>query len=213
MTISDVRHLFEKHHGYAGVGRIAVYAWAVFEDGDPIAAYLWQPPPPGAAVNVCPEAPQGVLALSRMVAVPRSERVLRHVSTPLRRQMRVLIDRTRWPVLVTYSDEGQGHTGHVYKCSGWCATLRTKAVTYTNADGQRISSYSAGHRKPAVKSATRGETWIQRWEHWVCQQGAADAHMAEAGWVREPIPGKRWKSGRQAYRIVRRDFRQVSLPF
>jgi hypothetical protein len=33
--------------------------------------------------------------------------------------MNVLIDRTRWPVLVTYSDIGQGHTGHVYKCSGW----------------------------------------------------------------------------------------------
>lgn len=34
------------------------------------------------------------------------------VSKPLRRQMRVEIDRGRWPVLITYSDEGQGHTGH-----------------------------------------------------------------------------------------------------
>jgi len=77
-----------------------------------VAAYAWQPPPPGASRAVCPEAPEGVLALSRMVAVPRDERRLQHVSTPLRRQMRVLIDRGRWPVLVTYSDEGQGHTGN-----------------------------------------------------------------------------------------------------
>lgn len=113
---ADVAALCAAHHGYGGAGHAVTYAWGVVEGGRVIAAYAWQPPPPGAARAVCPEAPTGVLALSRMVAVPRDERRLRHVSTPLRRQMRVLIDRGRWPVLVTYSDEGQGHTGHDYRC-------------------------------------------------------------------------------------------------
>ena len=85
-----------------------------------------------------------MLALSRMVAVPREKRELRHISKPLRVQMRRRIDRTRWPVLVTYSDEGQGHTGHVYKCSGWQATERTRRPTFEDAQGRRQSSYSNG---------------------------------------------------------------------
>ena len=200
-TIAEFRHLFETHHGYGGCGNAAVYAFAVYEHGAPVAAYLWQPPPHGAAAAVCPEAPAGVLALSRMVAVPRSERALQHISRPLRRQMRALIDRTRWPVLVTYSDEGQGHTGHVYLCSGWEKTTRAEVDTCT-VDGVRVSRYSNG--KTTMKG-DRGTTWIQRWEHWACPRGEAALWMAEAGWVREAIPGKVWRSGRQAHRWVRRE--------
>lgn len=110
-SLETVRHLFLEH--YRSVGQVFVLAYAVIEDGAPVAAFVWQPPAPGAARSVCPEAPYGVLALSRMVALPRDERRLRHISKPLRAQMRRLIDRGRWPVLVTYSDEGQGHTGYV----------------------------------------------------------------------------------------------------
>lgn len=112
-TRREVLGLFEKHHAYAGISKSTTYLFAVEEAGHCIAAFAWQPPPPGAAQSICGEAPHGVLALSRMVAVPRAERELRHISKPLRRQMKDLIDRTRWPVLVTYSDEGLGHTGHV----------------------------------------------------------------------------------------------------
>lgn len=120
-SIEVVRGLCERFHIYESAGGLAVDAFAVYENGEPVAGYAWQPPPPGAAKGVCPEAPQGVLALSRMVAVPKSDRALKHVSKPLREQMKRMIDRTRWPVLVTYSDEG-------------AATL----VTFTSAaDGKR----------------------------------------------------------------------------
>lgn len=126
-TLDEVRALCEAHHGYGSAGGVSAYAFVVVERGTNIAGYAWQPPPPNAAATVCPEAPGGVLALSRMVAVPKDERELKHVSKPLREQVKKLIDRTRWPVLVTYSDEGQGHTGYVYKCSGWEATTRRRA--------------------------------------------------------------------------------------
>lgn len=201
VTRDDVVALFEQYHGYKSVSASMTYCFAVFENGAPVAAYAWQPPPPGAARAVCPEAPQGVLSLSRMVAVPKTERQLKHISKPLRRQMNHMIDRTRWPVLVTYSDEGQGHNGFVYQCSGWSPTVRSKRPVYEDDNGARRSSYSNGKhgRRELVKA---GHTWIQRWEHRVCPSGEADTWMTSHGWVRVPVPGKRWANGNQAYTYI-----------
>lgn len=147
VDVSEVRHLFEAFHGYKSVGSVATYAFAVIENGLYVAAYTWNPPAPGAAIAICPEAPYGVLSLSRMVALPHRQRTLNHVSKPLRYQMRRLIDRTRWPVLVTYSDASLGHTGHVYKCSGWKEVTRETRTFYVAPDGARISSYVAGRKR------------------------------------------------------------------
>ena len=94
----------------------------------------------------------------------------------LRRQMRSLIDRSRWPVLVTYSDEGQGHTGHVYRCSGWHPTMREVRQTYTDEGGRRASSYSGGQNRyseldpwgadsaPALGAlGVSGAVWLRPW--------------------------------------------------
>lgn len=196
-SVSTVRRLCEQYHGYGSSGDLAVYAWAVMENRRPVAVYSWQPPPPGAAKSVCEEAPFGVLALSRMVAVPKPERVLKHVSKPLKKQMKQLIDRTRWPVLVTYSDEGQGHTGYVYQCSGWERTTRKRVAVFNGADGTRASRYSNG--KINIQDLNRGGwTWIQRWEHWICERGRAAEWMLDHGWVRKPT-NRVYKSGNQKF--------------
>lgn len=185
------------------MGNTATYAFSVRESGRVVAAYAWQPPPLGAARSVCPEEPSAVLALSRMVAVPRSERALAHVSKPLRVQAKTLIDRGRWPVLITYSDEGQGHTGYVYACAGWRKTTRTRSEVWTTAEGARVSPYRAGRRR--TEGLTRGpDTWIQRWESWICEPGSAAEYMRSAGRIREPIPGRVWRSGSPAMRWVKR---------
>lgn len=166
-----------------------------------MAAYAWQPPPPGAAKSICPEAPYGVLALSRMVAVPKSDRRLKHISKPLKRQMKNLIDRGRWPVLVTYSDEGQGHNGYVYQCSGFEKTTRTKVSTWLDAEGRRVSRYANG--KTGGRDLKKGEpTWIQRWEHWWCERGKADVWIHGHGWRRVPT-GRLWRSGNVASKWIR----------
>lgn len=199
-TTLEILPLFQKHHGYGGMSSSSTYAFAVEEQGRLVAAFTWQPPPVGAARGVCPEEPSAVLALSRMVAVPRDERELRHISKPLRVQMRKLIDRGRWPVLVTFSDEGMGHTGHVYKCSGWQPTARNKRPQYER-DGVRTSTYANGlHSRDGLDFI--GHAFVQRWEHWACERGEVQATMALAGWHREAIPGKVWKSGNQAHRWV-----------
>lgn len=209
-TRAEVLPLFEQHHGYKSLGSSLTYCFAVYEDGTPVAAFVWQPPPPGAAKSVCPEAPAGVLALSRMVAVPKAQRRLKHISKPLRYQMHHLIDRSRWPALVTYSDEGEGHNGYVYQCSGWTATTRAKRPVSENELGERVSAYSNG----AYDTSRRvGTTWIQRWEHWVCPAGLnADEWMARYGWRRVAVEGKTWSNGSQRHTWVRSfDARSLEL--
>lgn len=201
--IDVIREVCEEHHNYGSSGGRIVYGWAVFEEEKPVAVYAWQPPAPGAAKAVSPGELSGALMLSRMAAIPREQRTLNHVSRPLRRQKDRLIDRGRWPVLVTYSDEGEGHTGHVYKCSGWTPTTRRRAPFYLLPDGSRASSYANG--KHGGRGLTLGGfTWIQRWEHRACQKGMEREWMLDHGWIRLPRLGKRWRSGSQAFTWVNR---------
>ena len=194
---SLVQAMCEKYHGYKSAGKVFTYAFAVYENDQPVACFAWNPPPPGAAKSVCPEAPYAVLSLARMVAVPKNQRQLKHISKPLRRQMKHLIDRTRWPVLVTYSDEGQGHTGYVYKCSGFTKTTRSRRPVFVTPDGSRKSHYCAGKHTTEGRVRTE-DTVIQRWEHRACDVGA-EAETILRHWKREPIRGRKYSSGNQAY--------------
>ena len=92
--LETVRDLCARHHGYGGAGGVSVYSWAVVEDEKPVAAFCWQPPAPGAAASVCKEQPAGVLALSRMVAVEKtdSRRVLGLAAGETRRRILVADD-------------------------------------------------------------------------------------------------------------------------
>ena len=181
ITLSDASALVAAHHAYGGAANTAVACFGVVERSRLVAAYVWMPAAAGVWRKVSPSAPGAALALSRMVAVPREARDLRHISRPLRRQMRALLDRGRWPVLVTYSDESQGHTGHVYRCSGWQPTDRVRRPAYQDAAGRRISAYRAG--VTATGGLTRiDDIWLQRWEHRVCGVGEERDWLEAHGW-------------------------------
>jgi hypothetical protein len=109
-------------------------------------ASWWIPPTKTCGASIFPENPQGVLSLSRLVVVPEAPR--NACSFLIRHSMR-FIDRTRWPVLVTYADEWQGHTGGIYKAlkdAGWREDGVTKPEkTYVDAEG-RMRSRKAGNR-------------------------------------------------------------------
>jgi len=202
VELRDVRGLFREFHGYKSSGGTATYAFGVIEPRGIVAAYLWQPPPFGCAKSVCPEAPGAVLSLSRMVAIPKADRTLKHISKPLRWQMKRGIDRTRFPALVTFSDASLGHTGYVYQCSGWERTNTTVNPYYLDSEGRRVSPYSNG-----VSSrdglTLGGYAELTRWEHWACPKGEANSHLALNGWVRLKVPGRFWKSGSPAFQWVK----------
>ncbi|MDP3766593.1 MAG: hypothetical protein Q8S13_01130 [Dehalococcoidia bacterium] len=136
-----------------------------------------------------------------MVAVPKGERALKHVSKPLMVQMKRLIDRTRWPSLVTYSDEGLGHTGWVYQCSGWTPTVRNLRPQYVDAHGRRASTYRNGkHCREGL--VFLGHACVQRWEHHVVPVAESPAWMARHGWRLVDVPGKTWRSGSPARTVT-----------
>lgn len=201
--LPEVLPLIKRCHGYGNLGDVAESVFAVYERESPIAVYVWNPPAPGAAKAVCPEAPYGVLALTRMVAVPKREREreLPHISKPLRFIMRWLLDRGRWPVLVTYSDSSLGHDGNVYKCSGWQKDGSRIANVYENAAGERRSTFRAG-RTNRDGLIYKGTTTLTRWVHRACTPGDAANHISHAGWRR--IETRRiWRSGNPAGQWVK----------
>lgn len=79
-------------------------------------AALWLPPTRRAAERVAGEAWEGVLSLSRLAVDPELPR--NAASFLLAGSMRML-DRTRWPTLLTYADTRHGHTGAIYLATGW----------------------------------------------------------------------------------------------
>lgn len=115
--------------------------------------------------------------------MPKAERRLKHISKPLKIQMKRLLDRGRWPVLITFSDEGLGHNGYVYQCSGWTKTSTSVSDLYVDDKGRRASIYAAGVTG-GRDLERRGESIIQRWEHRVCDKGQERKWLADHGWVR-----------------------------
>jgi hypothetical protein len=99
-------------------------------------AALWLPPTKRAGEAVAGEGWPGVLSLSRLVVDPAAPR--NAASFLLSASMR-LLDRDRWPVLLTFADTRHGHTGAIYKATGWELDAETDAGSYwVSADGRQV---------------------------------------------------------------------------
>lgn len=209
-TRDELDALCAAEHEYGGCGSVGdIYVCR--EGGRVTAAFSWAPPAFGAAQALAPDCPSSVLALSRMVAVPKAERAW-HISKPLRWLMRTGLDRTRWPVLVTYSDSLAGHTGFVYQCSRWKRDGSSSAKTWVDDEGRRRARYANGGARQ--EGLTRGpDTTLTRWVDRVCPPGAERAWMEAHGWRQVPS-GKVWRSGNPGFTWTRGSLpepRQLSL--
>lgn len=203
-TLPEVLPLFEAHHGYKGAGQLATEVFAVRENGRIVAAFVWNPPAPGAAKALSQDCPWLVLSLTRMVALPKTERILKHISRPLRKIMMAQIDRHRWPILVTYSDSSLNHNGFVYQCSGWTKDGVQKNRIFEDKSGVRRSSYSNGGQ--AEGRIFKGHAEITRWIHRIVPIGQGLDFFHQGGWCRQKIAGKVWRSGGQAFGFERELF-------
>lgn len=189
----------ERHHAYGTSGKVGQW-WAAFDGDKVLAAWLWTSAVPGSAKVVSPSEPSGALGLSRMAAVPgpRSERPERgwHLSKPLRWIMRNGLDRGRFPVLVSYSDAGQGHDGAVYRFSGWQEDGTRATANAFDGDGIRRSLYNCGGKRTDL--VVEDKSAKTRWIHRVCPVGEEAEWMAIHGWRRVPT-GRVWRSGKPAH--------------
>jgi hypothetical protein len=62
-----------------------------------------------------------------------------------------LIDRERWPCLVTYADQWRGHVGTIYKATNWDYVGETKPQAVYTLDGRMVA------RKAGPTTRTKAE--------------------------------------------------------
>jgi hypothetical protein len=114
--------LVKRHHYSRSAPNTSTYRHGLYRfdgglfRGDLYGVTIWLPPTRVAAESVAGKDWQGVLTLSRLVVLP--EVPTNGASFLLGRSMQA-IDRKKWPVLVTYADTAQGHTGAIYKATNW----------------------------------------------------------------------------------------------
>lgn len=165
-THAQAREMIERLHYSQSCANTSTYRHGLYRAGDVWNLHgvaMWQPPIIGAARAVAGEEWRGVLSLSRLVLDP--EVPTNGASFLLGRSMR-LLDRERWPWLVTYADTNLGHTGAIYAATNW----------------QRVGEVPAGDvwvgPDGAHRSRRRGNrTWTR-------------AEMVEAGFTRMPTQPK-----------------------
>jgi len=109
----------------------------------------WIPPTRSAAEAIAGDNWRGVLALSRLVVHPSVPK--NGASFLLGNSMR-MIDRDRWPVLVTYADTRLGHTGAIYRATNWiCDGPVPAGDVWLGPNGEQRG------RKRGRKTLTRSE--------------------------------------------------------
>lgn len=145
------RRLVEENHYSRGGSNTATYRHGLFELARPAlirGVAWWIPPTKAAALATYPEDWQGVLALSRLAIEPD---VPKNAATFLLSRSRKMIDRARWPCLVTYADEWQGHDGLIYRLDGWDEAGRTAPEPTFVREGVMVA------RKRGPRTLTRAE--------------------------------------------------------
>jgi len=150
VELSAARNLVERYHYAKGGSNTATYRHGLFqrEQIECVGVAWWIPPTKSAALATYPAYWRGVLALSRLVIAPG---VPKNACSFLLARSMAQIDRDRWPCLVTYADEWQGHIGTIYRASNWVEVGRTKPESTFILDGRMVS------RKAGPKTRTRSE--------------------------------------------------------
>jgi len=154
VDIAVAERLVQRHHYAAGASNTATYLhglWPVdsFWEQDCRGVAWWIPPTKDAAVALAGDAGwSGVLALSRLCIEPG---IPGNAATFLMARSTALVDRQRWPWLVTYADAWRGHTGAIYRATGWEDRGETKPEGVWTLNGRMVA------RKAGPRTRTKAE--------------------------------------------------------
>jgi hypothetical protein len=151
VPIEDARILVETHHYARGASKTRVYLHGLYDllTDELKGLVWWLPPTRPACLSVNPHEPERVISLSRMVMAPD---VPKNACSFLQARSIELIRKDgRFNTLVTYADEAQGHTGFVYRVSGWTYFGRTeKTLKWIDpATGRQVSLLATKSRTVA----------------------------------------------------------------
>jgi hypothetical protein len=161
-THGELLRFLRSHHYAKGGPNTSTYRHGMYRSdpalaplvGELVGVTLWIPPTRIAAESVAGAEWQGVLTLSRLAIAP--EVGTNGASFLLGRSMR-LIDRQRWPWLLTYADANLGHTGAIYRATNWTDMGDTDAGdTWLTPDGQQVGRKRGGRTLLAAEMTTAG---------------------------------------------------------
>lgn len=151
-THDEATRLVSAHHYAAGMSNTCIETHGLYRVGGTrlYGIAMWLPPTRKAAETVDRENWRGVAALSRLCVIP--EAPPNAASFLLAASMR-LLDRERWPTLLTYADTRHGHTGAIYRATNWeCIGVVKGADNWRHpATGEQRG------RKTTGRSRTRAE--------------------------------------------------------
>ena len=147
------RDLVREYHYARGSANTAIFRHGLFRKDDPLTplgAAMWMPTTRVAAESVS-EDWKGVVCLSRLVIVP--DMPTNSASFFLSKSIDMIRRDGRFHTLVTYADEGRGHTGAIYRATNW-------EYVGVNAGDQVFINPATGHqlaRKTTGRSRTVAE--------------------------------------------------------
>lgn len=152
---ADAVACVESWHYAAGASNTSVARHGLFSlGGELCGAALWMPPTPAAGKAVAGDEWRGVLSLSRLVVAP--DLPTNAASFLLGRSMR-MVDRKRWPVLLTYADTRLGHTGAIYRATNWTDQGEVPAGdVWIGPDGQQRGRKRGGRNLTADEMRALG---------------------------------------------------------
>jgi hypothetical protein len=153
VNLSTAQELVKKYHYSQGGSNTRTYSHGLFlvgHEGEDccLGVCWWIPPTKSSAQKTFPQNWKGVLSLSRMVVVPG---VPKNACSFLLSKSVKMIDREKYPALVTYADDWQGHKGTIYKASNWTFLGKTRPERCYTINGRMIS------RKCGPKTRTHKE--------------------------------------------------------
>jgi hypothetical protein len=122
-------------------------------------AAWWLPPTKGCASATFPEDWEAVLSLSRLAILPDTPK--NAATFFLSRSMR-LVD-ARWRCLVTFADTWRGHTGWIYRATGWEDLGLTKPEAVYTIGGRLVSRKAGPKTRTHAEMLSLGATFEGRW--------------------------------------------------
>lgn len=124
------------------------------------------PPAAKAAVDFCdrpPEMWKKVLVLSRLVVSPEAPH---NAASFLLSHSAAMVDTERWPILLTFADTAQGHTGAIYKACNWTyAGLTEGSETWVSPTGEQRGRKRGPKNIPVEDMIAAGYTRIKSQKH------------------------------------------------
>ncbi len=146
----EAQHMVREHHYSRGGSNTAVYVHGLYrvEDFCLYGVAWWLPPTRVACESVNKHDWKRVLSLTRMVILPGVPK--NAASFLLAKSIKLIKKDGRFTSLVTYADESQGHTGHVYRASNWTYVGRTGPYPrWIDLEGRQVAPKATKNRTKA----------------------------------------------------------------